>query len=346
MKNAPILLILFSALISCKKPQADLISNRITKSVVVAESTNAIGDPNKTPDLAPVLYERAYEGYYFGILAQGPYLALNYQIYGTPEPENYIEFYCPVENLGMPSNNTWSPLVWTGTDYSGADFVWNAPITDSNFLVTTIFKNGLPISTDYKGPTVGWQGEDGDHISSYNPVLDNRTYLTYPITGGVLHPMFSDTYLQYRQLDSTPSGKYALVVTYNAESYTTHQRLFREYRYDNNTAVAGFMVDGSSIHWDSTAIAENIPKPVSNLVAKYSKGKIKTITLNWISPYDGTGVIHKYRIKRDGVVIADDQWNNTYLDMMPPNAKTITYTVETKIEGLGISPANSILVKK
>lgn len=335
--------ILFLLLLaSCAKPQEQLtISKQITHAVVISEV--AVFDPSKTPDLAPIDLIKAYEGYLIGIRSHQPNLFTNFEWNG--EISNWLQFYCPVGNFGVTSAEPWSPLVWTGTNYSGADLTWTGTITEG-MLYTAIFQNGLPVSVKYKER---WEGTDGDHLPNYNPDLDNRTYLWYPTDyNNVFHAMFSDTYYNWQKLPVDALGKYVVVVTYNPENELTHQRLFKENDYSNNTVAEGFNVLGAnSAVWDSTAITENVPRPIGSIGGKFNVQGKKYVFLQWLCPYEGTGVIHKHRIKREDGKIFDNIWEEEYTDYdVKGSFKSSNYSIEVKIEGLGISPARTITVNR
>lgn len=349
-------IILLSSLfivLSCRQSIMDTPVKQRELNIASAVTEGAVFDQTKMPDLAPVILQQAYEGYQIGILSQPAVQLLNYQYPTlTGEVANWLRFVCPVENIGVPSSQSYSPLVWTGENYSGADLTWSGIITQPNMLYIAVFQNGLPVSVNYKGR---WEGTDGDHIFNYNPALDNSTYIFYPtLWNNVFHAMFADTYYEYVKLNSFSTlGRYVVIVTYNQEDYLApHQRLFNENSYANNTAVVGLNISGSGnsdTQWDSTVIKENIPVPVTNLSGKFIP-KTKSVRLDWVCPYHGTGAIHKFRIKRNGAIISDNQWDEGYSDssvlIRGGNFKGASYSVEIKIEGLGISPASIIQVNR
>lgn len=340
MKRTITIALILIFILSCQKNISDNVPERITSAnfqFINAElSGNFVGDPNRTPDLKPVPYEVGYFGNIYGVFSSPPILILN-GLNDFGEYGNWLKYQCPIENTGVSSSNFYSPLVFTGTDYSGADFIFKGRIDHPDFLYRVVFQNGVSVLANYKSE---WQGRDAGQAPNYNFDLDNRDFLRYyGGDTGVLHPMFEDTYYNTVELPPTPSGKYALVVTLNQENYITRQRLFRENSYSNNTIVAGFRINGSDVVWDNSALIENIPLHVDSLVGVYKgTGKVKYVKLDWHCPYHTMGIIHKFRITRNDVVIADNLWDEGFIDYnIPRNFKPTTYKVEVKIEGLGIS---------
>ena len=355
------IIILTIILLSCRKDFK--IQHEQQSSLAVVQSENYIpfvGDPSRTPDLAPISLAKDYWGNEIGVKSGGGY-PFAFQGYSETNELNgtWLRYRCPIENIGVASANFYSPLLpyQNDTHFSGADFIYELHkdssgvfhgITNPQFLYRAVFQNGLPVSLPADNYKISWEGLDLQNIYNYNPALNNQTILNYYGFGDtiVLHPMFFDEYQNDVKLPENPLGKYVVVITVNQEDYSTHQRLFRENDYSNNTVMLPVQVNGlGPATVDESALVENTPRPVDSLLASSSgKGKIRTVIVHWVCPYHKfVGVIHKFQIKKNGVIIGDNLWGDSFTDVAKIGT---TYGVAIKIEGLGISPFKSVTVKR
>lgn len=370
MKKLLIILSTITLLVGCKKDLAP--SEQISKKVTVPEQGTYIssdypwfiGDPTRTPDLAPISLEKDYWGATVGVRTEDGTYPFVFQGYSETNDQNgtWLRYRCPVENIGVASKNFYSPLLpYPGdTHYSGADFIYQfhrdsagvyRGITNPKFLYRVVFQNGIPISLPGDNYKVDWEGLDLQEIYNFNPSLNDTSFLNYhhfsSSDTGTLHPMFHDEYQNDLRLPDNPLGKYVGVITINPEDYVTHERLFRENDYSNNTVTLPIQINGLGLAVvDTTALADNKPLPVDSLrYTLIGQGRNRQVQLNWFCPYHQyKGVIHKFTIKKNKKIIADNLWTEGYLDTS--GSKTnVTYEVSIKIEGLGASDYKSIVVK-
>lgn len=354
MKKATTLLTALIFIISCSKK--DILKNepQTSQSIQQAELAGWVGDPNRTPDIKPVNYEIDPDGFPYGVRTTDPIdglpkiftgVAFNGQ-FGT-----WIRYTCPIENIGVTSANAWSPLVFNSSDgkYSKADFIFQTPIVNPQFLYIVTFQNGWPVSLPADNYKPDWDGGDETYAYNHNNTYSNATFLNlYSGDTAVMHPGYKDTYFNDAKLPDNPIGKFVVVITTNQEDYSTHARLFNEYDYSNNTATLPFNVIGGVPNIDTTALSENVPHPVDSISGTFNGvGKIKTVSVSWVCPYHKfAGLIHKFQVKKDGVIVSDKQWTSNYVDTVRGNFKSATYEVAIEIEGLGISPFKSVTVNR
>ncbi len=353
--------ILFCAIIfsSCNPDLKPYRNSTVSPKKLIPETTisvyNWLGDSNRIPDIKPVEYEIDYYGVPYGVrVADDQFPKVFYGLNFFGELGWWLRYYCPIENVGVTTNNFYSPhLPYPGNDkYSGADFVFKSPVNNPDFLYRVIFQNGLPVTSPSANYKLSWDGGDRDYTYNYNPGMDSKAFLYYYPYGdtSVLHAGRFDTYFNDVKLPDDPSGKFLLSVTVNQENYITHQRLVIECDtcYKNNIVTLPVRIEGTNVWIDTSAISVNKPAPVSSLTDSVTgHGKNQAVILHWICPYHDTqGLIHKFRIKKNGIIIADDQWNEGYTDVVGSRFKSAIYSVEIKIEGLGISPAIQIVISK
>ncbi len=356
MKKTILALIGIIVISSCNKLDItrELPSSASSSIVLTESSAPFIGDPNRTPDLRPVLLEQVEGGDWVGVRAVNyglPQVRLNTTNY-YGEVGNWLRYICPIANDGIPSGAAYSPFVYNPIDgkYSKADFIFKAPITHPDMLYRVVFQHGFPVSLPADNYKQSLEIRDGEHTYLYNNAFSTSAYLNYYPWGdtSALHPGYLDIYFNDVRVPENPAGQYVTVITVNQENYITHARLFNESRYDNNTVTLPVNIEGSSVVIDESALADNTPHPVDSLAYEFiGHGKKRKVVIDWACPYHKyKGVIHKFTIKKNGVVVSEKQWLDSYTDEVGPKVyQPITYEVFIEIEGLGVSAGKTITIK-
>jgi hypothetical protein len=324
-------ILLITILFSCKKQE-------IQKPVVEEMVSSIRGVETFGADLFIPEKITGWGYSYFGIRAKQPAIDNAFIVphrfavsMGLPEGQTIatLDYDCPIINIAtqrkdglndfiLPTTmGTYDPTI-RGYLYEGV-------------LGLSLFKNGLPVWNNYK--------------RGYNVINTNRSDIAqdslvryYGADTTFISAQFGDVYRNFVPLPFVnngtliaDTGKYLLVVHVNP------QQRFTESNYSNNISTLPVTVGlNNTVVIDEAAIQANrVNSPIRiTATANNIRGK-KSVTLNMECPYHGTGVYHEFQIKKNGVIVQDDWYLETWTDNnVQGNPKNSIYEASIKIDGL------------
>lgn len=317
--------------------------------VVNTTMNRTIGDVTKTPNLGIAEKNFNYKGYTngFGIRVP-PYDNGTYGVgyttvnFNTTVLDTVITYFCPIENR--------API-----NYSGIyDFVVNK-VTDGTIygsgsytfdglLSITTYRKGLPIGIIYKNlydvqATDETNEYDNTQQIDYNQLYNSIDYMWIP----------AGTADSYTNRAIVRSGLNLIVVEVNPG------RVVTESNYDDNISKLPVNVTMTPVNnllgtavVDLAAIDDNRTRVVTNLsYIKDLKGRDKSITIDWDCPYHSPIYVkHWFRVKKNGVIVADNLMESTYKETVRGNYNSSTYEVQVFVEQLGMSTPESIYIPR
>ena len=324
----------------------------ILSFLVASAQTKHIGDPNRSPDLYVPYCEKNWVMFNsdtcFGVGGRKPtYFTFRLDsndrfdypaLYGKAHGDSVFmyRYICPIANgAEQPTSGD-----ITRNDFvvcrpcDGLESEYNiGPYDFPGMIAITLYREGVRVGQTLKqsfwvSPSRETKAFDPNNVYYY----EGDTMYIWAQTADVYYNQVAVDYKNGKAVD----GKYVIVVEVNPDLLIT------ESNYDNNVTLVPFTVSNNTAFIDPSASALNVPKDPYNLTASVVWGKAKTVTLSW-HPVNTTD---EFVIIKDGVELTDDWYDSTFVDTLAGGWKGSTYTVKSKIEGIGESAGVSISVKK
>jgi hypothetical protein len=335
-------------LVGCSKKDkiSDSLSHASSRTSDIAASTTTfhhIGDPNRTPNLYILENDPGWLGYSsLGLWTIDARPRIEFDNTGQAR----IGYNCWIGN-GVKNSPTFQ------FDPSGQkDFVVCRPcdgIIDSSYTGSydnLTFPGMLAIRLFQNGEYVGNKIKQQFWVEP-NFERDNFPWNGYPRYGNDTMYIYwgtADNYfnrINVPTVNGTPvQGKYVVQVEVNPDGVIT------ESNKDDNIGLMPVSIVGTTVTIDQSAIAENVPKPITDLKAVYNgKGQYKTVTLTW------TSKAQEFCVAKDGVMIKSVYGTSAngvqqYVDTVSGGFKSASYFIQAENEGIGKIVSPTLTVKK
>jgi len=250
----------------------------------------------------------------------GSYAAIAYDwIY--QDTFSAIKTWCIFENIAACHEDFWF-LESQGTQVKNV-FGTTYTIYDG-LLKTDVFYHGELVNTQQK------RTFEPSEVPDTTLGCEQIFYNTF----NVIHSHNADLYINPNRIPRNTDGLFVIRLEVNPLVNGCHA--IRELNYDNNKFFATVSKVGTSVTFDATAIADNVPATPTNGLAKLQpavKGK-KSVIITWTSKAE------RFDVFKNGVLIGDNIYSKTFTDTkITGNVNNIKYTIVAENEDIGISVA-------